>query len=346
MGITMRKPPRNRRKMQSVTMSDVAELANVSPSTVSLFLRKPEAVSATASQAISRAIDKLNYVPNLMAGGLAAASSRAVSILVPSVRNAFFAETVSSMQTALKKQRLQLILGHTEYDEQEEEELVRMALSWAPAAIVLTGLSHSATTRRLLANVAIPVIEIWELGGPQIDSAIGFHHDQVGIAVADHLIQQGRRNLLFLGARMHQDRRAKQRCDGFLQAAEAAGIAAKVVEHPDTASAEIGSMLLTEALRLHPETDGIACSNDHIALGALFACERMKIAVPNRLAVVGFGDLSFSAACNPPLTTVRPSGDLIGREAARLIEEHLHGERPDGHRTIDTRFTLQHRRSS
>lgn len=126
---TMRKPPRHRRKMQSVTMSDVAELANVSPSTVSLFLRKPEAVSATASQAISRAIDKLNYVPNLMAGGLAAASSRAVSILVPSVRNAFFAETVSSMQTALKKQRLQLILGHTEYDEQEEEELVRMALS-------------------------------------------------------------------------------------------------------------------------------------------------------------------------------------------------------------------------
>ena len=226
---SMRKPPRHRRKMQSVTMTDVAEFANVSPSTVSLFLRKPEAVSATASQAVRRAIEKLNYVPNLMAGGLAAASSRAVSILVPSVRNAFFAETVSSMQAALKKQRLQLILGHTEYDEQEEEELVRMALSWAPAAIVLTGLSHSAATRRLLANVSIPVIEIWELGGPQIDTAIGFHHDQVGVAVAEHLIQQGRRNLLFLGARMHQDRRAKQRCTGFLQAAKAGGATATVV---------------------------------------------------------------------------------------------------------------------
>ena len=105
-------------------------------------------------------------------------------------------------------------------------------------------------------------------------------------------------------------------------------------------------MLLVEALRLHPETDGIACSNDHIALGALFACERLKVAVPERLAVVGFGDLSFSAACNPPLTTIRPSGDLIGREAARLIEEHLGGEKPDGPRAIDTRFTLQHRRSS
>ncbi|WP_457588354.1 LacI family DNA-binding transcriptional regulator [Ensifer canadensis] len=343
---TVRKPPRNRRKMQSVTMTDVAELANVSPSTVSLFLRKPEAVSAAASQAVSRAIDKLNYVPNLMAGGLAAASSRAVSILVPSVRNAFFAETVSTMQAALKKQRLQLILGHTEYDEHEEEELVRTALSWAPAAIVLTGLSHSAATRRLLANVTIPVIEIWELGGPQIDSAIGFHHDQVGIAAAAHLIQQGRRNLVFLGARMHQDRRAKQRCDGFLQAARTGGATAHVVEHPDTASAEIGAMLLSEALRLYPYADGIACSNDHIALGALFACNRLEVAVPERLAVVGFGDLSFSAACNPPLTTIRPSGDLIGREAARLIEDHLNGEKPERQLTIDTRFTLQHRRSS
>ncbi|WP_274533440.1 MULTISPECIES: substrate-binding domain-containing protein [unclassified Ensifer] len=169
---------------------------------------------------------------------------------------------------------------------------------------------------------------------------MGFHHDQVGVAVPEHLIQQGRRNLVFLGARMHQDRRAKQRCDGFLQAAHAAGAVAKVAEHPDTASAEIGSMLLAEALRLHPDTDGIACSNDHIALGALFACERRKIAVPDRLAVVGFGDLSFSAACNPPLTTIRPSGDLIGREAARLIEDHLNGEKPTESRMIDTRFTL------
>lgn len=109
------------------------------------------------------------------------------------------------------------------------------------------------------------------------------------------------------------------------------------------ASAEIGSMLSAEALRLHPDTDGIACSNDNIAL---FACERLKIAVPDRLTVVGFGDLSFSAACNPLLTTIWPSGELIGREAARMIEEHLHGEKSDGPRTIDTRFTLPHRRSS
>ncbi|MBE1438024.1 LacI family gluconate utilization system Gnt-I transcriptional repressor [Agrobacterium vitis] len=327
-------------------MTDVAQLADVSPSTVSLFLRRPEAVSALASQAIAHAIEKLNYVPNFMAGGLAAASSRAVSILVPSVRNAFFAETVSAMQSALRKERLQVILGHTEYDEREEEDLVRMALSWAPAAIVLTGLSHSAVTRRMLSKTKIPVIEIWELGSAQIGAAVGFHHDQVGVAAAEHLLGQGRRNLVFMGARMHEDRRARMRCDGFVACARNAGAHVHIVEHAAPASAEVGSMLVQETLRLYPDTDGISCSNDHIALGALFACERLHIAVPERLAVVGFGDLSFSAACNPPLTTIRPSGDLIGCEAARLIIDNLTGNRSPEPLTIDTRFTLLHRRSS
>jgi LacI family gluconate utilization system Gnt-I transcriptional repressor len=337
---------RQRRKMQSVTMMDVAELAKVSPSTVSLYLRRPDAVSASAGSAIAHAIDKLNYVPNLVAGGLAAASSRAVSIIVPSVRNAFFAETVAAMQVALRKERLQVILGHTEYDEREEEDLVRTALSWAPAAIVLTGLSHSPATRRMLERTNVPVIEIWELGAPQIDTAIGFHHEQVGAAAARHLIQQGRRQLAFLGARMHEDRRARMRCDGFVAAAREAGVSVEVVQHPAPSSAEAGAMLLSETMQILPQSDGIATSNDHVALGVLFECQRLNIAVPDRLAVVGFGDLSFSAACNPPLTTIRPSGDLIGKEAARLIVEHMSGKEPVPQLTIDTRFTLLHRRSS
>ncbi|MCS3742060.1 MULTISPECIES: LacI family DNA-binding transcriptional regulator [unclassified Rhizobium] len=338
---------RQRRKMQSVTMMDVAERADVSPSTVSLYLRKPDAVSAAASRAIAEAIDALKYVPNLMAGGLAAASSRAVSVIVPSVRNAFFAETVASMQTELGKERLQVMLGHSEYSEREEENLVKMALSWKPAAIVLTGLSHTATTRRLLRDSNVPVVELWELGGEPIDMAVGFYHEQVGSTAATHLVQRGRKRLIYIGARLQEDRRAAFRADGFIQAArEAEGVSAEIVEHPAPASAAIGAMLLAEAIKRYPDADAIACSNDHIALGVIFECQRIGIAIPERLSVIGFGDLSFSSACNPALTTIRPPGDLIGTEAARLILERMNGTvRPKSY-VIDTRFTLLQRQSS
>ena len=339
---------RKRRKMQSVTMMDVAKLAQVSPSTVSLYLRKPEAVSPSAGQDIARAIDTLGYVPNLVAGGLAAASSKVVSIIVPSIRNAFFAETVATLQAELAAEGLQVLLGHTDYGENQEEALVRTALSWAPAAIVLTGLSHSRGTCKLLEASRVPVIEMWELGGEPLDMAVGFFHPQVGASAAGHLLSKGRRNLAFLGARMHEDRRAAQRANGFRDAGKAGGATiCEIVNHPGAATVEAGALLLNRALQQVPNVDGIACSNDLIALGVLFECQRRGIAIPKNIALIGFGDLDFSASCVPSLTTIRPSGDLIGKEVARLILDSIHGSPPEGaRRIVDTSHVLIERRST
>ena len=87
----------------------------------------------------------------------------------------------------LGKARLQVMLGHTEYSEREEESLVRTALSWAPAGIVIAGLAHAPGTIKLLRASRVPVVEIWELGATPIDMAVGFSHRQVGAAAADHL---------------------------------------------------------------------------------------------------------------------------------------------------------------
>lgn len=341
------RPTRTRRRTQRVTMTEVAQQAGVSPSTVSLYLRKPETVSSAAGRTIARAIEALDYVPNFVAGGLAAASSRVVNIIVPSVRNAFFAETVAKLQAELGKEQLQVMLGHSEYSAREEENLVRAALSWAPAAIVLAGLSHDPATFKLLKASRVPVIEIWELGREPIDMAVGFSHPQVGAAAADHLAQRGRRRLVFIGARMQKDGRAAQRSSGFLAAAKANGAELAVsLGHPSPASVEVGGILLAQAIQQYPDLDAIACSNDHIALGALFECQRRQIAIPQQLALIGFGDLPFSSACNPSLTTIRPPGDLIGSEAARLIIERMRGTPQSGEGVVDTRFVVVQRQSS
>lgn len=338
---------RPRRKMQRVTMMDVARRAGVSPSTVSLYLRKPDAVSPTASQDIAQAIEDLGYVPNMVAGGLAAAGSRVVSVIVPSIRNAFFAETVASLQTELAAEGLQVMLGHSEYSENDEEALVRTALAWAPAAVVLTGLSHSKAARKLLAGGGMPVVEMWELGAQApIDMAVGFSHAAVGATAARHFAQQGFTRLAFLGARLSQDRRAAARADGFVAEALRLGLPEpQILNHPAPATAEAGAQLLGR-VQSNPGLQAVACSNDLIALGVLFECQRRGIAVPGHLAVIGFGDLSFSSTSNPPLTTIRPSGDLIGREVARLIKACVHGNRPpEGARIVDTGHLLVERKS-
>lgn len=342
------RPPRKRRKIQGVTMMDVARHAGVSPSTVSLFLRRPEAVSAGAGESIQASIRQLNYVPNLIAGGLAAASSRVVGVIVPSVRNAFFAETVAALQRDLGRARLQMLLGHSEYDPLTEEELVRATLSWAPAAIVLTGLTHSDTTRRMLAAAGIPVVQIWELGeGDPIDMAVGFHHDQVGAAAVRHLLARGCRSLVYLSGRTHQDKRAAQRAEGFLSAARAQGVPVRHLTHPAPATTELGGILFSQVLaEAGDQRLGIGCSNDLLALGVLFEAQRRGKRIPDDHAVIGFGDLGFAASCNPALSTIRPAGDLIGTEAARLIVARLNGAAGAQPGIIDTGFSIMHRQST
>ncbi len=333
---------RGRRKMQAVTMSEVAAAADVSASTVSLYFRRPKSVSPPARDAIAKAVADLGYVPNLVAGGLAAASSRVVSLIVPSVRNAFFAETVSALEAALAPQGLQVLLGHTEYDLAREEALVRASLAWAPAAIVLTGLEHNPDTRALLKKARVPVVEMWERGAAPVDMGVGFDHGAVGATVARRLVARGRRRLAFCGARMQEDRRAAQRAEGFAAAARAEGVAAAILNHPGPADPQAGALLLDRALREIPDVDGIAASNDLVAMGALFEAQRRALPVPEQLALVGFGDLPFAAACVPPLTTIRPAGDLVGREVARLVLARMRGE-PVLERAVDTGFVLVER---
>jgi LacI family gluconate utilization system Gnt-I transcriptional repressor len=327
---------------------EVAERAGVSPSTVSLYIRKPDAVSDDRARRISDAIASLDYVPNVMAGGLAAASSRIVSVIVPSIRNAFFAETVSSIQSALRAEGFQVLLGHTEYSEAQEEALVRAALAWAPAAIVLTGLDHAQATRSLLRASDVPVVEMWELGGSRIDMAVGFSHEQAGAAAARHLLARGRKNIVYIGARLDEDRRAARRANGFLGEVSALGrVDERVIRHPGPAAVDAGALLLSRTLQLFPDVDGLVCSNDLIALGVLFEAQRRSIPVPEQVAVIGFGDLGFSASCVPPLTTIRPSGDMIGLEVARLVVESVRGSNPALAGTvIDTSFLLIERRST
>jgi LacI family gluconate utilization system Gnt-I transcriptional repressor len=334
--------------MQRVTMNDVARVAEVSPSTVSLYLRKPDLVSPEMGEKIARVVEELGYVPSFVAGGLAAAGSRVVSIIVPSIRNAFFADTVSALQDALEPMSLQLMLGHTEYSLEHEEELVRTALSWAPAAVVLVGLEHSRMARKLLLSTDVPVFEIWEYSQSPIDTAVGFHHREVGIAAAGHLIDRKRASLCFLGARMTEDRRADQRAAGFVHGVTERGLPAPpVLDAPGSATVEAGSRLLAQALLAQPNLDGIACSNDQIALGVLFECQRRAIAVPDRIGVIGFGDLLFSAGCVPPLTTIKPPGNEIGRKVGQLIIERLNGApSPLVPQAFDLGFSLIMRQST
>ena len=333
--------PRQRRV--SVTVHDVARVAGVSAMTVSRVINKPERMPAATLAKVQAAIAKTGYVPNLLAGGLRSNKSRLVAALIPTLVGPVFNETVQALTVALSECGYQLMLGQSGYADSREEDLLGAIIGRRPDGIVLTGVTHSAEARRKLLAAGIPVVETWDLTPTPIDMLVGFSHTAVAEAVCRRLHGAGRRRLAVIGA---DDERALRRTGAFLAAARSLRLAKPVVHQvPAPTTLGSGRSGLRALLALNPDLDGVFCSSDLLALGVLTEAHAMGIAVPGRLAVIGFGDLDFARDLHPALTTVRIDGTRIGREAARCIVDRVEG-RAVPERLIDIGFTIVERASA
>jgi len=289
------------------------------------------------------AIARTGYVPNILAGGLASSRSRLVAAVVPTISGPVFLETIQSLTDALAERGYQLMLGQSGYVGSREDALLAAIIGRRPDGIVLTGIVHSTEGRKRLLGSGIPVVETWDLTPTPIDMLVGFSHEQVGRAVAEFLHRKGRRGLAIVGG---DDERAKRRHDAFQAAAAALGLPeVPVIVVPAPTTLGSGRAALAELMRSRARIDAVFCSSDLLALGVMTQAQAAGIGVPERLAIVGFGDLEFAADLHPALTTVRINGAAIGRQAAQFIIDRAEG-RMVAPRVVDIGFSIVDRHTT
>ncbi|MDB5907612.1 MAG: LacI family DNA-binding transcriptional regulator [Massilia sp.] len=343
-------PParRARRSNGGFTLRDVAKLAGVAPITASRALNTPGAVSDAILERVREAVERTGYVPNMLAGGLASRKSRLVAAVVPTITGSVFVEMVQSMTAALAQSGYQLMLGQSGYQDSREDALLEAIIGRRPDGVILTGIMRSAQGRRRLQASGIPVVETWDLTATPIDMLVGFSHERIGVEVAEYLHSRGRRRIATISA---NDERATRRNKSFSDAAvrlgmvEEGAIAVPSWIVPAPTSVGSGRLGLRELLARHPEVDALFCSSDMLALGVLTEAQAQGIAIPDRLAVVGLGDLSFSRDLHPALTSVRIDGTTIGSTAARFIVDRTEG-RDIGTGVVDIGFSIIERIST
>ena len=308
------------------TLAAVAERAGVSPITVSRVLRLPDLVSAKTRETVQAAMRDLGYVPNMVAGSLASARTQSVGVLVPTIANSIFADTVQGLSDRLEPLGLAVILAQSRYDAEREDHIIAALLARRPEAIIMVGSPATAAGDRLLRRARIPVVETWDLPTNPIDASAGFDNYAAGALVAQHLIVHGRRSLAFIGG---QDPRATRRWLGFSDAAVNAGLAAPRRHVLPRDASAAGAAIIKPG-----NVDGVFCASDAYAIGfcsALRDAGRLGAgpASAQPVAVVGLGDLEMGRLMSPRLTTIRVHGAAIGRAAADLTLEQAGSRRRD-----------------
>lgn len=306
------------------TLATIAEKVGVSINTVSRAMRAPQTVRPELRQAITRAMDELNYVPNRLAGGLSGQRSDLVALIVPGLTEADFAEIAEILEARLAHHGLSVMLtttGNATGD--DETAIIRSALSWRPAAVAIAARDRSEKVTGLIAAAGVPVIELGEAG----DSASGLDHVSVGRAQADYLIARGFRRIAFLGGLMPADRPTRRRIEGATQAVEEAGFPALVtMTRPEADTPALGTGLLWQLLAREPDIDGIVTTSDHVGFGVIAGLATLKREAGKTVGVIGFGDDAASNYVTPALTSIRPDSQAISEAAADFIVARVAGE--------------------
>lgn len=312
-------------KLNRTTLRDVAQLAGVSEISVSRVMRNAPNISDTLREKVITAANALSYTPNRVAGALRNQSSNLVAVVLPSMSNEVFSAVLDGAESVLAQHGLNAVLGLSEYDQDRELQVVRELLSWSPKGIILTGLHHGDTIRGMIEQQGIPVVQIMDIEGSPLGSAVGISHTRAAQAAADHLYETGFRRIGYIGAWRERPGRSRARRLAFEARLQTLGvplIAAKIAQQ--RSSALVGARATADLRAEHPGIDAIFYANDDLALGGLFHAMSEGISVPEDLGLLGFNGIEIGKATPTPLSSVEtPRYDMGVRAAEILLDATL-----------------------
>ncbi len=309
-------------KPRRVTAQEVAQAAGVSRAAVSRAFTPGAYLSEDKKSRILEAAQKLGYRPNALAAGLQRKGrSNLVAVVTGDIANQFDSEIRAKLNRGLNRiGKWSIVL---EGPEDMSEEKILEVLAYPLDALILRGGSVSESVAFHCSQLNIPLIVSGRLM-PGVDSVCCDNRQGARIAV-DQLVASGRRNLAYVGG-LNRLYSARERRQGFETALAAHGLAAVAFAKSDYSYAQ-GYEATTKLLAENPHVDGVFCSNDVVAMGALAAAQQEHgRQVPEDLSIVGFDDISMASWPDFQLSTIKNDMDATVEHILRLLVERLNDE--------------------
>ena len=335
----------NARRTKGIGIRAVAKQAGVSTATVSRFLNRPESVSSELGMRIGAIIEEVGYIPDASARALSSRRTRTIGAIIPTIDNAMFAQGLQALQSYLASQNYLLLLATNEYDLDVELAQARNLVSRGIDGLLLRGDAHHDALRDLLKTQDIDFVNVGVYDPEKPYPSIGVDNADAGRCIARHLIDLGHRAVGIVAAMQRNNDRAQARLHGVMSALANVGATPKpewLVEV--NYRLEEARQAARFILQRRDRPTAIVCGNDVIAYGVMLEAQKLGLAVPQDLSVVGFDDLEWSRHLQPALTTIHMPTDEIWTRAGEYLVKKLAGNPAMMHREID--FSLVVREST
>ncbi|MFC4076991.1 LacI family DNA-binding transcriptional regulator [Salinithrix halophila] len=322
-----------------VTIRDVAKRAGVSIATVSRVLNKSKPVSDELKKRIMDAVEETGYLPNAVARSMIQKRTGLFGVIIPEIFNPYFSGLVEGIESVSKEFQYHLMLSVSEKDPEREKELLQIYRSRQMEGIILAAARLEEDQKEILARLGIPCVVIGQrVKGLKAPSVV-INNWKAAFEATDYLIQLGHRRIGMIGGPFWDVASGQERYQGFRDALASRALPCREewVSEGEGFLVEDGYKGM-EILHSAPELPtAVFCACDRIAVGAIRYLEGQGLQVPEDVSVIGFDDEELASIIHPRLTTIRHSPFEMGRRAATLLTEMLHGNQ-----SLQTAETLEH----
>ena len=306
-----------------VSISEVAELAGVSRTTVSHTLSGRRPVSAAVREKVLASMQSLGYVPSRSAQNLALGSTRIIALVVPDIGNGYFAELAKGVEATAVERGYNVVLCTTGFDHAREVQYLSMIRSRAVDGLVYAAGAPPTDSEldALLGHMPFIFVDE-EIPGTSFGSVVSDNYEG-GRLVAEHFISLGHRSAVVLSVE-GDPVTSERRVAGFVDAWRAAGLPDPLTGVGDYTE-ERGRVAVRPHLAALADGSATAvfATNDLMAFGVLNELRAAGLRVPEDVSVVGFDDSPAARYGYPALTTVRQDVLGLGRAATERLLDAL-----------------------
>ncbi|HLP18046.1 MAG TPA: LacI family DNA-binding transcriptional regulator [Bacteroidota bacterium] len=309
-----------------ITISEIAKLANVSKSAVSIVLNSKPGISEKTRSKILDIIKQYNYRPSHIAKSLAAKETKSIGLIIKEIDNPYFAKVMKGVYDACAQLGYSVLLGSSELSGKKESEIIHALLGMKVDGLLISPLQRGDSDFSYLADLQrrnYPLVVLGEIQNYSTNS-VDIDNFAAAYDAVSYLIGLGHTRIAHLTASMHSDH-GKKRLEGYKQALHDNNIAINknfiIPVEPYTASGyTVGNTVFSKLPAL---PSAVYCYNDLVAIGLIDALLEKNIQVPETVSVIGFDNIEFSAYNKIPLTTIQMPAYEIGEAAATLLIKQL-----------------------
>jgi len=318
------------------TLKDVARKANVSVSTVSRVFNSPDKVRPATRERVRKAADALGYRPSRVARRLRLkdGSANLIGLVIPDIQNPFFADVTRGVEDVSRDRDYALLLCNVDEDSEKQKVAVETLRNEDVDGVIIPPVSPTDPAVQQLVDEDTAVVCVdRRLRDARVDTIVSDNRTGAYEAVT-HLIELGHERIAFIGG-ISRISTSIERRKGYEAALRDHGLSVDpaLVKEGD-ARQERGAPLTHELLDLDRPPTALFTGNNLTTLGALSALNQRGVHVPEEMALVGYDDVPWPMALNPPPTVIAQPGYEMGRRAAELLLERL--KEPDQTPTVVT----------